>query len=182
MGFVEGASLADKLKNGPLPPGEAAELIESVSTAVHYAHEKGIVHRDLKPANVLLSEDARPIEPGRVAPVHHPADTTAEESRTTVARADTARLYSPKITDFGLAKNIAADSGMTATGQILGTPSYMPPEQAAGEMENVGPLADVYSLGAMLYATLTGRPPFQAANVMETLKHRVFPPWGFEVR
>eukprot|EP00913_Durusdinium_trenchii_P005667 g5285.t1 len=76
----------------------------------------------------------------------------------------------PRITDFGLAKNIATDSGMTTTGQIIGTPSFMPPEQAAGKSAEIGPLADVYSLGAMLYALLTGRPPFQAANVMETLK------------
>ena len=76
----------------------------------------------------------------------------------------------PKITDFGLAKNISGDSGLTATGQVMGTPSYMPPEQAAGRVDEIGPLADVYSLGAMLYALLTGRPPFQAANVMETLQ------------
>ena len=76
----------------------------------------------------------------------------------------------PRIADFGLAKNISGDSGMTATGQVMGTPSYMPPEQAAGRVEEIGPLSDVYSLGALLYATLTGRPPFQSANAMETLK------------
>lgn len=76
----------------------------------------------------------------------------------------------PRVTDFGLAKKEAVDSGMTATGQILGTPSFMPPEQAAGKGDQVDQRADVYSLGAILYATLTGRPPFQAANLMETLK------------
>lgn len=75
----------------------------------------------------------------------------------------------PRVTDFGLAKRLADDSGITATGQILGTPSYMPPEQAMGKADEVGPRADVYALGAILYATLTGRPPFQAANPMETL-------------
>ena len=79
----------------------------------------------------------------------------------------------PKITDFGLAKQIETDSAMTATGQVLGTPSYMPPEQATGETSRVGPHSDVYSLGAILYALLTGRPPFQAANMMETLKQVV---------
>lgn len=74
-----------------------------------------------------------------------------------------------KVTDFGLAKQISADAGLTATGQILGTPSYMPPEQAAGKFE-VGAAADIYSLGAILYTLLTGRPPFQSASVMETLK------------
>lgn len=76
----------------------------------------------------------------------------------------------PRITDFGLAKRLSGDSGMTATGQVLGTPSYMPPEQAEGRTETIGAAADVYSLGAMLYALLTGRPPFQAANMMETLR------------
>jgi hypothetical protein len=75
----------------------------------------------------------------------------------------------PKVTDFGLAKNTDTDSHLTGTGQILGTPSYMPPEQAAGNTKDVGPLADIYSLGAILYCLLTGRPPFQAASVMDTL-------------
>ncbi len=74
----------------------------------------------------------------------------------------------PKVTDFGLAKKTEADCGLTGTGQILGTPAYMPPEQASGKTD-VGPLADVYSLGAILYCLLTGRPPFQAASPMDTL-------------
>ena len=75
----------------------------------------------------------------------------------------------PKVTDFGLAKKLEADSGLTASGQIMGTPSYMPPEQAAGQHDMVGPLADIYSLGAMLYCLLTARPPFQSASAMDTL-------------
>jgi len=73
----------------------------------------------------------------------------------------------PKVTDFGLAKKLQSDSGLTHTGQVMGTPSYMPPEQAEGK--NVGPSADVYALGAILYCLLTGRPPFQAATPMDTL-------------
>ncbi len=75
----------------------------------------------------------------------------------------------PKVTDFGLAKQTEGKSELTGTGQILGTPAYMPPEQASGKVEEVGPLADIYSLGAILYCLLTGRPPFQAASPMETL-------------
>ena len=75
----------------------------------------------------------------------------------------------PRITDFGLAKQTALASGLTATGEVLGTPSYMPPEQAAGELAAIGPSADIYSLGAVLYAALTGRPPFQAATPIATL-------------
>lgn len=75
----------------------------------------------------------------------------------------------PRVTDFGLAKHQAIDSGVTSTGQVLGTPSYMPPEQAAGNSEKVDQRADVYALGANLYTTLTGRPPLQAATVVETI-------------
>jgi eukaryotic-like serine/threonine-protein kinase len=75
----------------------------------------------------------------------------------------------PRVTDFGLAKQLRGDSGFTVSGQILGTPSYMPPEQAAAKMDQIGPAADVYSLGAILYCLLTGRPPFQAASPMDTL-------------
>ena len=75
----------------------------------------------------------------------------------------------PRVTDFGLAKKIQGDSGLTGSGQIMGTPSYMPPEQAGGQRGAVGPAADVYALGATLYALITGRPPFQAATAMDTV-------------
>jgi len=75
----------------------------------------------------------------------------------------------PRVTDFGLAKNLENESGLTQTGSVMGTPSYMPPEQASGKMSKIGPLADVYSLGAMLYCLLTGRPPFQAPSAVDTL-------------
>ena len=76
----------------------------------------------------------------------------------------------PKVTDFGLAKRVQSDSDLTATGQILGTPGYMPPEQASGDTASITPSADVYALGAILYALLTGRPPFQADNPIDVVK------------
>jgi predicted Ser/Thr protein kinase len=76
----------------------------------------------------------------------------------------------PRVTDFGLAKRTDADSSLTQAGQVIGTPSYMSPEQAEGKNEQVGPLADVYALGTTLYCLVTGRPPFQSASVVETLK------------
>jgi WD40 repeat protein len=79
------------------------------------------------------------------------------------------RSGNPRVTDFGLAKKIQSDSGLTGSGQIMGTPSYMPPEQAGGKRAEVGPPADIYALGATLYALITGRPPFQAATAMDTV-------------
>src|SRR5262249_39708056 len=77
----------------------------------------------------------------------------------------------PKITDFGLAKRLEdAGDGQTRTGAIMGTPSYMAPEQAAGGTKHLGPSADIYSLGAILYDMLTGRPPFRGTTVLDTLQ------------
>ena len=76
----------------------------------------------------------------------------------------------PKITDFGLAKRLDSDDGQTETGQVMGTPSYMAPEQARGHSRNVGPAADVYALGAILYEMLTGRPPFKGETPLETVR------------
>ncbi|MEZ6031512.1 MAG: serine/threonine-protein kinase [Planctomycetaceae bacterium] len=79
----------------------------------------------------------------------------------------------PRVSDFGLAKQVTLESDLTTTGQILGTPSYMPPEQALGRLDEVNRTSDIYSLGAVLYATLSGRPPFQAASSVETLRQVV---------
>ena len=76
----------------------------------------------------------------------------------------------PKVADFGLAKWLDVESGLTRTDHVLGSPSYMAPEQAGGGGRPVGPAADVYALGAILYELLTGRPPFRAATVLETLE------------
>ncbi|HUG90807.1 MAG TPA: serine/threonine-protein kinase [Planctomycetaceae bacterium] len=165
MGYVEGASLAARIAEGPLAPRPAAELVAAVADAVEYAHERGVIHRDLKPGNVLLAQ----VE-GRESSVGSRKRTDKWPAADPPLSTLDSALSTPRVTDFGLAKRIQADSHLTATGQVLGTPSYMPPEQAAGDMSRVDRQSDVYSLGAILYATLTGRPPFQAATVIETLR------------
>ncbi len=155
MKFVEGQSLAQHLANGLPTNPEAATLLHVCAQAVYHAHERGVIHRDLKPANILLQ--ARTKEAGPAAPL--------AGSGGKPALAD----YEPVISDFGLAKQTGRGQGLTANSHVLGTPAFMPPEQAAGAGKTIGPAADVYSLGAVLYALLTGRPPFQAGTVMDTL-------------
>ena len=163
--YVEGGSLDRKLKGTPQPPREAAELVEQLARAMHAVHQAGLVHRDLKPANVLLASGGCQLldSDGAGAISRTPAGAKLECLRPPLTG------FVPKITDFGLAKDLSGESGQTASGAIMGTPSYMAPEQAAGKVREIGPPADVYALGAILYELLTGRPPFKGANVMETL-------------
>ncbi|HJZ56081.1 MAG TPA: serine/threonine-protein kinase, partial [Gemmataceae bacterium] len=151
MEYVDGGTLAGELAGGPLPPRRAAGLVADLAGAIEYAHRRGVIHRDLKPANILLasevvgSRDGEPgTQSGTASPPYH--------------------LPTPKITDFGLAKLFAGDGTPTVTGALLGTPCYMAPEQASGDAKRVGPGADTYALGAILYECVTGRPPFQGAS------------------
>jgi serine/threonine-protein kinase len=134
MQYVAGSCLSQRLRDGPLPPDEAARIVLAIARAVEHLHAHGIVHRDLKPSNILLDDDGQPY-----------------------------------VTDFGLVKLLDHDSHRTSTGAIVGTASYMSPEQAAGKVAQVGPLSDVYSLGAILYESLTGRPPFHEESPLDTL-------------
>jgi serine/threonine-protein kinase len=145
MKLIEGTTLAKRLAEGPLPSRLAAEMLAPICRAIGDAHRRGVLHRDLKPSNILIDN----------------------ESRTYVS-------------DFGLAKRlstVSANNGvdgptdihLTLTGAILGTPGYMAPEQAAGRRGQISAATDVYALGAILYAMLTGRPPFQAASAIDTV-------------
>lgn len=152
--FVDGQTLAEKVRaDGPLPPRDAARLVADIARAIEHAHAQGILHRDLKPSNILLAKDEDNVK-------------TASESSSSLRLHPSS--FEPKVTDFGLAKKIDGSASFTRTGAVVGTPSYMAPEQAAGR-KDLTPAADVYSLGAILYELLTGRPPFQAAHPVDTL-------------
>jgi tetratricopeptide (TPR) repeat protein len=152
--FVEGGSLARYLGGTPQPPRSAVELVATLASAMHAAHLSGVVHRDLKPANILL---------GRKAPTS--ADTAS--GRPSGATLET---FEPKIGDFGLAKQLDSKVDHTHSGVVMGTPSYMAPEQAEGRVKDIGPATDVYALAAILYELLTGRPPFKGTTVQDTLE------------
>ena len=139
MDYVEGGSLSRLHRDKPVESKRAAKLVKRLAESMHYAHQQNIIHRDLKPANILLTAKG-----------------------------------APRITDFGLAKHFRSDDEsraptLTESGQILGTAGYMSPEQAVGKSRLVGPASDVYSLGAVLYALLTGHAPF----VGETPSHTI---------
>jgi WD40 repeat protein len=159
MPLVSGGNLKDLLADGPLHPQLASVLVRQVAEAVSHAHARGVVHRDLKPENILLQPDPQLPSGSNVLPAPSTPTLRAASAAT------------PRLTDFGLARAAETGAGgMTRTGAVLGTPPYMAPEQAAGDGKRVGPLSDVYGLGAVLYCCLTGRPPFQAATPMETLR------------
>jgi tetratricopeptide (TPR) repeat protein len=141
MDLVAGRNLAHLVRDRSLGARRAASYLKTIAEAVHYAHSRGVLHRDLKPSNILIDESDQ-----------------------------------PRITDFGLAKRLESSalsdphSPITLSGQVLGSPSFIPPEQAAGRKDAIGPASDVYSLGAVLYHCLTGRPPFMAETVTGTLR------------
>jgi serine/threonine protein kinase len=155
MELVEGGSLDQHLAGQPQPAGHAAELVRALAVAVQHAHAQKVIHRDLKPANILIAGSGQ----------------QAAGSDNQPLPAARCPLPAVKITDFGLAKLLDSEStAWTREGAVLGTASYMAPEQADGRVHEIGPAADVYALGAILYELLTGRPPFQADTWNQALQ------------
>jgi serine/threonine protein kinase/Flp pilus assembly protein TadD len=159
MELVAGDSLEQHLNGAPWPPQRSARLLEIVARAVQAAHARQLVHRDLKPANVLLQTTTGDWGNESTAP-----------GTASAPPAPGAPVPVPKITDFGLAKRLDDADRETRSGDILGTPCYMAPEQAYGRNDSVGPRTDVWALGAILYEMLTGRPPFRGETVWDTLQ------------
>ncbi len=147
MEFIVGTDLKTWLKPRlPLTQDDALAILADVARALVDAHDQGIIHRDIKPENILLATKS---------------DTTkdADGDRTD---------YRIKLTDFGIARHVdqTASMEMTRDGAIIGTPTYMSPEQCQSGRD-VGPAADVYSLGVLLFYMTTGRPPFKAGDTMK---------------
>jgi len=133
MEYIEGSSLADLLRAGPLPSAKAAQYVKAIADAIHYAHQRQILHCDLKPANILLDLEGK--------------------------------AY---VTDFGLAKRMGENARYSPSSAVGGSPGYMAPEQVT--QDELTTATDVYGLGAILYALLTGSPPFQAETLVENFR------------
>jgi serine/threonine protein kinase/formylglycine-generating enzyme required for sulfatase activity len=157
MEYVDGGSLQDSLPKKLAQPCEAARLVRALAEAIHYAHQRGVIHRDLKPSNILF---ARKEGVG--------ASQTNHDTESAIASA----LWIPKIMDFGLARILDADQSRqsrTAPNSPIGTPSYMAPEQATGNISAIGVLTDVHALGAVLYTVLTQRVPYEGNSDLEII-------------
>jgi len=152
--FVEGPNLAVWLRGRrPAPTAQqAASIVAVLADAMQYAHQHGVLHRDLKPGNVLLEPGCQPVG----------SDSTPAGIE-----------FTPKITDFGLAKLEDLAGDFTRTGLVLGTPAYMAPEQAHGKLDEIDARTDVYGLGAILFELLTGHPPCAGSSEADTLRRVV---------
>jgi serine/threonine protein kinase/Tol biopolymer transport system component len=153
--LVEGSTLANRMERGPLPVDETLTITKGICEALEAAHEKAIAHRDLKPANIKITP----------------------EGRVKVLDFGLAKMFSPDVSDASLSHSPTMLSA-SAQGMILGTPSYMSPEQARGQ--NVDAQSDVWAFGCILYEMLTGQRAFAGDTITDILGGvvRVDPDWS----
>jgi len=149
MELLEGDTLSRRLTGAPQPPRPAVELVAKLADALHVAHSQDVVHRHLNPANIFLTA----VETGNTAP------------SATTARHPPLTAHPAKIANFGLRKR-PDDARMTTDALAA---SYTAPEQAEGQLADIGPRTDIHAVGTILYELLTGRPPFRGENAEETL-------------
>jgi serine/threonine protein kinase len=170
MELVEGGSLNQYVAGQPQPASLAAELVRILALAVQQAHDQKVVHRDLKPANILLQRKSDIRTKSEIG-----SPKSEQEGGLVSDFGFRISDFDPKVTDFGLAKRLDSEStAWTQTGAVLGTASYMAPEQAAGRVREIGPAVDIYALGAILYELLTGRPPFQGDSWNQTVQQVLY--------
>jgi serine/threonine protein kinase/WD40 repeat protein len=184
MELIEGRSLAELVRDQPMSARPAAQLLKTIAEAVHYAHERGVLHRDLKPSNVLVDALGVPhvtdfglAKRFEVASMSNNAGADSlsphrmrgeGQGEGSPRESQARRAGLPLTPSEGEREKKAAD--LTLTGQVLGSPNYMPPEQADPKRGPSTAASDVYSLGAILYQLLTGRPPFLAETLTQTLR------------
>src|SRR5205814_8639041 len=170
MGLIEGRSLAELTRDNPLPAQRAAQLVKTIAEAVQFAHEHGSLHRDLKPSNVLVDASGAP----HITDFGLAKRFGVRQSSGALELANEQAALAPEGKSArGLAQSKtsrAMDDDLTLTGQVLGTPNYMPPEQADPNRGPTTIASDVYSLGAILYQLIAGRPPFMAETLAQTLR------------